>query len=74
MLPDAFKKFFSILSSNINNIYIAQWCFIPLGVIFLVYLFKDIVFSDLISAIFSIAMLILSALVAVHYKKLRTGG
>ena len=74
MLPDASKKFFSILSSNINNIYIAQWCFIPLGVIFLVYLFKDIVFSDLISAIFSIAMLILSALVAVHYKKLRTGG
>ncbi len=71
-LPDKIIKAFSILSSNINNIYIAQWCFIPLGVIFLVYMFKDIVFTDLISAIFSICMLILSTLFAIYYKKLRT--
>ena len=32
-LPDAIKKAFSILSNNINNIYIAQWFFIPLLVI-----------------------------------------
>ena len=72
ILPDAVKKVFSILSSNINNIYISQWCFIPLGVIFLVYLFRGIVFTDLVSAIFSIAILILSTLFAVYYKKFRT--
>ena len=71
ILPNSIKKFFSTLSSNINNIYIAQWCFIPLGVIFLVYIFKDIVFTDFISAMFSISILILSTLFAVNYKKLR---
>lgn len=73
VLPGAVKKAFSILSSNINTIYISQWCFIPLGVIFLVYLFKGIVFTDLISAVFSIVMLVLSTVFAVYYKKLRTG-
>ena len=71
VLPDRINKLFSILSGNITNIYIAQWCFIPLGVIFLVYFFKDIVFTDLISAVFSIAMLILSTIFALYYKKLR---
>ena len=70
-LPDKIIKAFSILSSNINDIYIAQWCFIPLGVIFLTYFFKDLVFTDLISAIYSIVMLILATVVALYYKKLR---
>lgn len=73
ILPSPINMFFSTLSSNINNIYIAQWCFIPLGVIFLVYIFKDIVFTNFISAMFSITMLILSTLFAVNYKKLKNG-
>lgn len=71
-LPDMIIKACSILSSNITYIYIAQWFFIPLGVILLVYLFKSLVFNDLICAIFSIFIVVLSTLVAVYYKKLRT--
>lgn len=69
-LPKKIINVFSILSSNINNIYIAQWCFIPLGVVFLVYFFRDIMFTDVICAIYSICMLILATVVAVYYKKL----
>ena len=72
-LPDKIIKAFSILSSNINTIYIAQWCFIPLGVIFLVYIFRDLVFTDVISTIYAICMLILATAFAIYYKKLRTG-
>ena len=71
-LPDKIKKGFSILSSNINYIYIVQWCFIPLGVIFLAYLFKNLIFTDLICSIFSTCILILSTAVAVYYKKFKT--
>lgn len=71
-LPDAVIKAFSILSSNINRIYIAQWLFIPLAVIFISYLFKDLVLTDLVSSIIAIAMLLLSTVCAIYYKKLRT--
>ena len=71
-LPDAIIKAFSILSSNITNIYVIQWCLIPLGVIFIAYLFKDFVFTDLMSAIYSVCILIISTVLAVYYKKLRT--
>lgn len=71
-LPDKIIKAFSIMSSNINNIYIAQWCFIPLGIIFLVYIFKDIVFTDILCVVYSLIMLILATVVALYYKKLRT--
>ena len=71
-LPDKIIKEFSVLSSNINVVYIAQWCFIPLSVIFLVYFFRDLVFTDLICAVFSIVMLEFSTVFAVNYKKLRT--
>ena len=47
--------------------------FLPLGVIFLVYLFKDMVFTDLISAVYSTVIIIISTLFAVYYKKLRKG-
>lgn len=72
ILPDGVNKMFSMMSSNINNLYIAQWCFIPLGAIFLLYLFKGLVFTDLIAAVYSIFMLILSTAFAVYYKKLRS--
>ncbi len=71
ILPDAVNKTFSILSSNINNIYIAQWCFIPLTVIFVVYFVKGIVFTDLLSSILGIFALILSTVFALYYKKLK---
>ncbi|WP_405294698.1 heparan-alpha-glucosaminide N-acetyltransferase domain-containing protein [Methanobrevibacter sp.] len=71
-LPDAIIRIFSILSSNINTIYIAQWFFIPLTVIFIVYFDKGVVFGDLSNTVISIAMLIISTLVALAYKKVRT--
>lgn len=71
-LPDSVIKVFTILSSNINRIYIAQWFFIPLTVILIVYLFKGIVFNDLITIIIAICILVLSTVVAMGYKKLKT--
>lgn len=71
-LPDTIIKAFSILSSNINTIYIVQWFFIPLTVIFIVYFNKGVVFGDLENSIISICMLVLSTVVALGYKKLRT--
>ena len=71
-LPDAFIKLFSILSSNINNIYIAQWFFIPIAVILITYFSKDLLLTDLVTSIFAICILIISTLVALGYKKIRT--
>lgn len=71
-LPDAVVKIFSMLSSNINNIYIAQWFFIPVTVILITYFARGLVLNDLISAIISIVMLIISTAAALGYKKLRT--
>lgn len=64
-------KAYSILSSNITLIYLAQWFFIPLIIIFLVYLFKNIVFTDLLCTIISIVVLILSTAFSIYYKKLK---
>lgn len=72
ILPESLKKTSSIISSNITNIYIIQWFFIPLILIFLVYLVKGIVFNDLITAALSIFVLVLSTVIAVYYKKLRS--
>ena len=72
-LPDRINKVFSTLSSNINRIYIGQSFFIPLTIIGLAYIFKDILFTDLTCAIFSILILIVSTACAILYKKLRTG-
>ena len=71
-LPDSIIKIFSILSSNINTIYIAQWFFIPVTVILITYLAKDLVLNDLVTTVIAIAMLIISTAVALGYKKLRT--
>ena len=71
-LPDTVIKAFTILSSNINMIYIAQWFFLPLTIIFIAYFVKDVVFNDISASIIAILMIILSTAVAVEYKKLRT--
>ena len=71
ILPDLVNKIFSILSSHIDIIYIVQWCFLPLGIIFLVYLVKGIVFTDLITAAYSIFIIIISTLFALKYKEFR---
>ncbi len=71
-LPDSIIKAFTILSSNINSIYIAQWFFVPLTIIFIVYFAKGIVFNDITASIISILMIILATVVALGDKKLRT--
>ena len=71
-LPDAVTKTFSILSNNINHIYIAQWFFIPVTIVFITYFAKGLVFNDFVTSIISIVMLTISTLTALGYKKLRT--
>ena len=71
-LPDAIIKGFSILSSNITNIYVVQWCLIPLGIIFITYLFKEFVFTNLTSSLYSVCILVISTVLALAYKKLRS--
>ena len=71
-LPEKIIKVFSILSSNINRIYIAQWFFIPLTMVLIVHSNKNFVFGDLENTVISIGILILSTVVALGYKKLRT--
>lgn len=71
-LPDSISRTFSILSSNINNIYIAQWFFVPITIILITYFAKDFVLTDLATTIIAICMLIVSTLVALGYKKSRS--
>ena len=71
-LPDAVTKTFSILSSNINHIYIAQWFFIPVTIVLITYFAKGLVLNDFVTSIISIVMLTISTLTALGYKKLRT--
>lgn len=72
-LPDAIIKGFSILSSNINQIYIAQWFFIPITIILVTYFARNMVLNDWITAIISIFMLLISTAAALAYKKLQSG-
>lgn len=69
-LPDSIIKAPTILSSNINMIYIAQWFFVPLTIIFVVYFDKGMVFNDIITSIISILMIIIATAVALTYKYL----
>lgn len=71
-LPNTILKATTILSSNINTIYIVQWFFIPVLIILISYFFKDVVLNDLLISIFAIFIIILSTSVALGYKKLRT--
>lgn len=72
ILPGTVNKIFSILSTNINMIYIVQWFYIPVVMILIVYIFKDIVFTDLILFLFTVSMIILSTLTAMLYKNKTT--
>ena len=71
-LPDAIIKAATILSSNINTIYIVQWFFITVLIILISYFFKGILWNDLLTSIFAIFIIVLSTAVALGYKKLRT--
>ncbi len=71
-LPDSIVKAFSILSSNINNIYIAQWFFIPVTVILITYFARGLVLNDLVTSLIAVFILIISTAVALGYKKLTT--
>ena len=69
-LPDSIIKASTVLSSNINTIYIVQWFFIPLTIIFIVYFNKNLVFNDIITSIISILMISISTAIALTYKTL----
>ena len=68
VLPEKIIKIFSILSSNINNIYIIQWFFIPVLMILMEYIFKGIVFTDALLLVFTIFIIALSTEIALLYK------
>ncbi|WP_295591068.1 hypothetical protein [uncultured Methanobrevibacter sp.] len=70
-LPDAIIKAVTILSRNINTIYIAQWFFVPLTIIFLSYFFRDLIINDLLNSIIAICMILLATLVSIGYNKLK---
>ncbi|MBE6499261.1 MAG: DUF1624 domain-containing protein [Methanobrevibacter thaueri] len=70
-LPDAIIKAFTTLSSNINRIYIAQWFFVPLTIIFIFYFAKGVVLNDILTSIIAIFILVLSTAIALGYKKLK---
>ena len=71
-VPEAVINVSKILSSNINNIYIIQWFFVPVTGILIAYFFKDLVMTDLLSSILSVCMIVLATLIALGIKKLRT--
>lgn len=70
-LPDKIIKAFTIMSSNINVIYIVQWFFVPLTIILIEYFTSDLL-DDLLTSIIAIFIIILSTAIAVGYKKLKT--
>lgn len=71
-LPAVINRIFSILSTNINIIYIVQWFYIPVMMILTVYIFKDMVFTDLTLFLFTVFMIIISTLTAMLYKKIKS--
>ena len=71
-LADAIIHAVTILSRNINTIYIAQWFFVPLTGILISYFFKDLIINDLLNSIIAICMIILATLVSLGYNKLRS--
>lgn len=73
LLPDKINSTCSLISSNINNIYIIQWFLVPEVIILLVYFINSITFTDWMAALIAIAILIVSTIAAVYYKKLRSG-
>lgn len=71
-VPDAVINVSKILSSNINNIYIIQWFFVPVTGILIAYFFKNLVMNDLLSSVLALCMIVLATLLALGIKKLRT--
>ncbi len=59
-LPDIAIKTSIVLSSNIINIYVIQWLYVPLIIIFMVYIFKGIVFTDWMAILLAIFALVIS--------------
>lgn len=68
-MPDFIIKIFTTLSSNVNEIYIAQWFLIPLMLID--YHARGIVFNDVTAFIFSVFIIVLATLIALGIKKLK---
>ena len=69
-LPDSVIKAFSTLSRNIINIYVIQWLFVPLIIIFVAYIFKGISFADWMAAIIAIFVLGFSTEIVLRASKI----
>lgn len=68
---DAFKRFISRTSSNVNAIYVIQWFMIPLTYIFICYFNRDIVFGDLSLVIIALLENVASTALAAGYKSVK---
>lgn len=71
-LPERLTNFFIVLSKHINMIYIAQWYYIPITIILIVYLIKGNVFTDLSVFLIAIFIIAISTLSAIGYKNLKS--
>ncbi len=70
-MPNTIIKSLKSLSYNITEIYFLQWIFIPYGILFLPYIFKNIVMTDLICFIYSLIIIIITAILCEFIRKLK---
>ena len=71
VLPDSAKRFFSIISGNLNAIYVIQWYLIPLTYIFICYFNRDVIFGDLSLIVIALLEFAASATLAASYKRVK---
>ena len=60
----------TLVSKNINGIYVIQWFLIPNIFVLIIFFNEDFSFNDLSLCIFSLFILLLSAGIVIGYKKL----
>lgn len=69
LLPEKIIGFMSILSRNINSIYIAQWFLIPVLVILIYFANQPIIFNDLSISLIAVLIIALSTVLALLNQK-----
>ena len=70
-MPKTIIKSLKVLSRNITEIYFIQWIFIPLGLLCLQHIFKNIVITDLICFIYGILIIFITASLCEFIRKLK---
>ena len=68
-LPGMIINGFTMFSKNLTGIYVAQWYFIPVFMMFFEYFYRDFVFTDLSIILISIFILGILTLAAILYSK-----